>query len=227
MDYKTIRYSRVVNAVFKYFGDIKIVNLTTKFKKITLDFDNATYILKEHDALFQLLFKKIELFFEENPGGYIVGMDFPNEGEYIFPKDCYKYPIRKKEEWLNIKDAEIFNMRVENAYQTINLLKSSTKIKKLLKEFLDNSDFYNAFSNNATSPKLVFRKWYDFKSKDKWILTIKKTGWAVSHKYKLFNEENVKELFRRFLNYIDVEKYYDKHLEICIHNNIFFITKIF
>lgn len=229
---------KITNYIYStFFGDIRIYDITKDFQKIPLDENDIFELIQEiknrmnpnNEIQFNIkhsrLYEKLYRFFNShNKYSFALALELPNQELYIYPKDNIhaKRATQFLNEGFQKKDTINFYLNVENPNQLIDILTSSESIYYHLGLFRYSDNFYSSFQNTAMKPKIVLRRWYNFESKNKWLLNIKPFGWSVKHKYLDEEEED----FTRFMTYIDQSKYLNRTLEIYKKENIYFILRI-
>jgi len=226
----------------KLWGRYEIRDETTAYTKFSLNEMTLKILIDEaqkrmdgdqvqidnlsRDRSFYNLFQELHDFFEKvGKSHYVVGMEFPHSEYYIFPTDSYilKCPFLKLSsldsiEDLYKKDAQLFEMGANSFEEVLDVITSS---KKLLVAMM-HCHYGNI--KRGSQVKIVLRRWYNYKSERKFLLTFREKDWILQHKYKskCVDMRVARTQFKKIIDYLHIPKFTNKTLEIHVSEDLVF-----
>lgn len=222
----------VYNSSVSLFSSVSVTDTTNDYHMFPIKCNTFLQLLDTHSPGSYLnapshvpitLSKDLEYFFKEHPNeSYIIAIQLPFTKKLIYPNDASLSPtnVQTFDDMLK-KDSQNRSMIVSSHDDVYNILIRSKKLFNAMVE-QNSKDFRGSFS-------IILRKWKDYESSRKFLVSFDKSGWKYVHKYKSpeVNLKRYKNRFDSFVDLIGVDNYINETLEVHLSRTLEFeIIKI-
>lgn len=217
----------VYTSSVSFFGTLTVKDTTTDHHIFPIECNIFlqlldTHSLDESERVPFMLSNELDDFLKQSNESYIIAIQLPSTKDLIYPNDTTTQPanIRTFDDMLK-KDQENVCMKVTTHDDIFNIL---TKNKKIFEAMVtQNSRNYRGSFN------VVLRKWKDYESSRKFLVSFEKSGWKFVHKYKSpqVHLKRYKNRFDTLVDLIGVDNYINETIEVHLSRTLEFeIIKI-